>query len=211
MGIFLAEARPSSRAVILMPPAPLQTVVQILERTVCAGSGDEPVAAMPHMLADALSPKGLLQLASLHSLALGGGGGGGGDGTLTLSTLDPGARGGQPHVRLVSYGDEDGNSLSDAGEEEEEEADGEGGPGYPGGSGGMALGWDASASSDGYGSSDEADPDFALRFCTNCTAPLAGAICEARAVLILSVSVANAYFLLLCLGPTPTFCQRSKS
>ena len=160
------------------------------ERIVRAGSDDEPAAAVPHVLADALSPKGLVQLASLHSLALGGGGGGGGggDGTLTLSTLDPGASGGQPHVRLVSYGDEDGNSLSDAEkqgeEEEEEEGDVEGGPGFPGASGGAALGWDGSASSDGYGSSDEADPDFALRFCTNCTAPLAGAVCEARTVLM---------------------------
>ncbi len=145
--------------------------------------------ASPHAaLADALGPKGLLQLASLHSLALGGTGVGGGDETLTLSTLDPGADGGQPHVRLVSYGDEDGNSLSDAGreggEEEEEEAEGEDGPGFPGSGEGVAMGWDASASSDGYGSSDEADPDFALRFCTNCTAPLVGAVCEARAGLV---------------------------
>ena len=159
----------------------------------CAGSDDEPAAVAPHaVLADALGPKGLLQLASLHSLALGGGGVGGVDGNLTLDNLDPGADGGKPHVRLVSYGDEDGNSLSDAGEEgeeeEEEAAEGEDGPGWRCSSEGMGLGGGAaaygSASSDGYGSSDEADPDFALRFCTNCTAPLAGAICEARAVLV---------------------------
>ncbi len=44
----------------------------------------------------------------------------------------------------------------------------------------LVHGQHASCSSGGYGSSDEADPDFSLRFCTNCTAPLDGVVCLVR-------------------------------
>ena len=82
-------------------------------------------------------------------------------------------------------------AASDEGDEEEEEeeeveeddgeADDDEGLGLGEPETLLGAGWgaaaDASESSDGYGSSDEADPDFVLRFCTNCTAPLDALVC----------------------------------
>ena len=42
------------------------------------------------------------------------------------------------------------------------------------------LSWSSGSGSGGYGSSDELDPDFAIRFCTNCTAMLDGFTCGVR-------------------------------
>ena len=133
--------------------------------------------------------------------------GNGGGRALSLTLLDAAAEGnGGAAVRLVAYGDEDGDSRSSedaagagAGDREEEEEEDAGvfGKGGDGGEGGGVEGlvgfgsrapggsWDAaggggSSSSGGYGSSDEADPDFSLRFCTNCTAPLDGVVCLVR-------------------------------
>jgi len=184
-----------------------------------AGSDGEPRASAPgSALEDTLrSPRkapiagtGLIQEvqgeagARLAPLITSGDGGGR---ALSLTLLDPVAEGkGGAAVRLVAYGDEDGDSRSSedaagagAGrnEEEEEEDDGVNGEGRDGGEGGGLEGlvgfgsrapggsWDAaggggSTSSGGYGSSDEADPDFSLRFCTNCTAPLDGVVCMVR-------------------------------
>ncbi len=135
--------------------------------------------------------------------------GDGGGRALSLTLLDPAAEGkAGAAVRLVAYGDEDGDSRSSEDEagagvgrddEEEDEEDGGHGEGGDGGEGGCLEGlvgfgsrapggsWDAaggggggSSSSGGYGSSDDADPDFSLRFCTNCTAPLDGVVCLVR-------------------------------
>ena len=87
-----------------------------------AGSGDEPSAATPRggEIANALGAVGMLRLASLGGLAVGLDGNPAltldGNPAMTLDGDDFGERGA---LRLVAYGDEDGDSRSGVDEEDE--------------------------------------------------------------------------------------------